>query len=252
MNTPLVIIMAAGLGKRMNSDLPKVLHRINDVPMIVKIIREALLLSPMRIFVVVGKYRDIIESTIREFIPGNQYIDYIVQDPALGTGHAVKCCIPRLLFFQDFYISYDVLILSGDVPLITADTMRSILNGVDRVRITAATLENAYGYGRVIQTSDGRFNKIVEDRDCSEEERLCKKVNVGIYVFDVSVLCAYLPMVKNNNDQGEYYLTDIVEIIKEREKIDVEVFEIPADIHHEIMGVNTQEQLEHITNVYAK
>ena len=252
MNTPLVIIMAAGLGKRMNSDLPKVLHRINDVPMIVKIVSEALLLSPMRIFVVVGKYRDIIESTIQEFIPGNQYIDYIVQDPALGTGHAVKCCIPRLLFFQDFYISYDVLVLSGDVPLITVDTMRRILNGVDIMRITAATLEDADGYGRIIQTSDGRFNKIVEDRDCSEEERLCKKVNAGIYVFDVSVLCAYLPMVKNNNDQGEYYLTDVIEIIKDRKNIDVEVFEIPADIHHEIMRVNTPEQLEHITNVYAK
>ena len=252
MNTPLVIIMAAGLGKRMNSDLPKVLHRINDVPMIVKIVREALLLSPMRTFVVVGKYHDIIKSTIQEFIPDNQYIDYIVQDPALGTAHAVKCCIPRLLFFQDFYISYDVLVLSGDVPLITADTMRSILNGVDRVRITAATLEDAYGYGRIIQSSDGRFNKIVEDRDCSEEDRLCKKVNVGIYAFDVAVLCAYLPMVKNNNDQGEYYLTDVVEIIKDRENIDVDVFEIPADIHHEIMGVNTQEQLEHITNIYSK
>jgi UDP-N-acetylglucosamine diphosphorylase/glucosamine-1-phosphate N-acetyltransferase len=252
MNTPLVIIMAAGLGKRMNSDLPKVLHRINDVPMIVKIVREALLLSPMRTFVVVGKYHDIIKSTIQEFIPDNQYIDYIVQDPALGTAHAVKCCIPRLLFFQDFYISYDVLVLSGDVPLITADTMRSILNGVDRVRITAATLEDAYGYGRIIQSSDGRFNKIVEDRDCSEEDRLCKKVNVGIYAFDVAVLCAYLPMVKNNNDQGEYYLTDVVEIIKDRENIDIDVFEIPADIHHEIMGVNTQEQLEHITNIYSK
>ena len=109
MNTPLVIIMAAGLGKRMNSDLPKVLHRINDVPMIVKIVREALLLSPMRIFVVVGKYRDIIESTIQEFIPGNQYIDYIIQDPALGTAHAVKCCIPRLLCIHFSKISILVM-----------------------------------------------------------------------------------------------------------------------------------------------
>ena len=213
MNTPLVIIMAAGLGKRMNSDLPKVLHRINNVPMIVKIVREALLLSPMRIFVVVGKYRDIIESTIQEFIPGNQYIDYIVQDPALGTGHAVKCCIPRLLFFQEFYISYDVLVLSGDVPLITVDTMRNILNGVDRVRITAATLEDVDGYGRIIQTSDGRFNKIVEDRDCSEEERLCKKVNVGIYAFDVAVLCAYLPMHPRGGGGGRTRITTKVNII---------------------------------------
>lgn len=193
----------------------------------------------MRILVVVGKYRDIIQSTINEFIPGNQYIDYIVQDPALGTGHAVKCCIPRLLFLQDFYISYDVLVLSGDVPLITADTMRKILNGIDRLRVVAATLENADGYGRIITTADGRFQKIVEDKDCDDEERLCKKINTGIYAFDVSVLCAYLSLIKNNNAQGEYYLTDIIEIIKNKEKMNIDIFEIPEELRHTIMGVNS-------------
>ena len=252
MNTPLIIIMAAGLGKRMNSDLPKVLHRINDVPMIVKIVREALLLSPMRILVVVGKYRAIIESTINEFIPNNKYIDYIVQDPALGTGHAVKCCIPRLLFLQDFYISYDILVLSGDVPLITVDTMRSILNGVDRARVVALTLENSDGYGRIITLTDGKFQKIVEDKDCSIEERLCKRVNTGIYVFDVSVLCAYLPLVKNNNSQNEYYLTDVIEIIKDHEKIDIDVFDIPFEKQHEVLGVNTPEQLENLVLLSSK
>lgn len=252
MNTPLIIIMAAGLGKRMNSDLPKVLHRINDVPMIVKIVREAILLSPMKILIVVGKYRAIIESTINEFIPGNQYIDYVVQDPALGTGHAVKCCIPKLLFLQDFYISYDILVLSGDVPLITADTMRSILNGVDRTRIVALTIENSDGYGRIITSPDGKFQKIVEDKDCNDDERLCKRVNTGIYVFDVSVLCAYLPLVKNNNSQNEYYLTDVIEIIKDHEKIDIDVFDIPFEKQHEVLGVNTPEQLENLVLLSSK
>lgn len=247
MNPPLIIIMAAGLGKRMNSDLPKVLHCINGVPMIVKIIREAFLLSPIRILVVVGKYRDIIESTIRDFIPESKNIDYIIQDPALGTGHAIKCCIPRIMFYQDFYINIDVLILSGDVPLIRANTMHNMLYDLGKARIMTTTLENATGYGRVIQTSKGGFHKIVEEKDCSEEERLCRKVNAGIYAFDSYTLCEYLPKITNNNAQNEYYLTDIVELIHQKE--DVQVFDISAEQQHEILGVNTPEQLEHLSSL---
>jgi UDP-N-acetylglucosamine diphosphorylase/glucosamine-1-phosphate N-acetyltransferase len=249
MNSPLVIVMAAGLGKRMNSELPKVLHCINDVPMIVKIVREAMLLSPIRVLIIVGKHRDIIESTINKFIPGNQYIDYIVQEPALGTGHAVKCCIPRLLFFHGFYVSYDVLVLSGDVPLITVDTMRNMLKDVDKVRVVTATLENPDGYGRIIQSPDKKFQRIVEEKDCSEEERLCKRINTGIYAFDSFILCTYLPLIKNENSQNEYYLTDIIEIIKTHKNIDIDMYEIPSDRQHEVMGVNTLDQLEYISSI---
>jgi UDP-N-acetylglucosamine diphosphorylase/glucosamine-1-phosphate N-acetyltransferase len=247
MNPPLIIIMAAGLGKRMNSDLPKVLHCINGVPIIVKIIREALLLSPIRILIVVGKYHDVIESTIQEFLPGNKYIDYVVQDPALGTGHAIKCCIPRIMFYQDFYINFDVLVLSGDVPLIKSNTMRKMLVDLGKVRVMTTTLENAGGYGRVIQNAKGEFQKIVEDKDCSDEERLCQKVNAGIYAFDSYTLCDYLPRITNTNAQNEYYLTDIVELIHQKE--DVQLFDIPSVQQHEILGVNIPAQLEHLSSL---
>ena len=253
MNSPLIVIMAAGLGKRMNSDLPKVLHLVNGVPMIVKIINEAMLLSPIRVLIVVGKYRDIIKSTIDEFIPGNQYIDYIVQDPALGTGHAVNCCVPRIQFFHGFYINFDVLVLSGDVPLIKADTMRTMLSNLGKVRIMTATLENADGYGRVIQDANGAFLKIVEDKDCTEGERLCRKVNAGIYAFESYTLCKYLPLLNNNNAQNEYYLTDVVGLICDaylgKGWDCVQIYEIHPDNQHEIMGVNTPDQLQYISSI---
>ena len=135
-----IIIMAGGLGKRMNSELPKVLHYINDVPMIVKIIRETLLLSPMRIFVVVGKYRDIIKDTINQFIPTERRIEYVLQNVPIGTADAIKCCLPRLLFYQNFYINYNVLILSGDVPLIQADTLSALLTMCDGQHLALLTL----------------------------------------------------------------------------------------------------------------
>lgn len=258
MNPPLIIIMAGGLGKRMNSELPKVLHCVNEVPMIVKIIREAQALSPIRILIVVGKYRDIIKETINKFITETNNIDYIIQPEPLGTGDAIKCCIPRLNFFQQFYITYDVLILSGDVPLIISDTMKMMLKNLKYIRIMSATMDNPSGYGRIICSDDNdEFEKIVEDKDCTPEQRLCKKVNVGIYAFDVNILTTYLYDITNTNNNnkysliGEYYLTDIVEIIKTKENIDIDVIDIPADRQHEIMGVNTPEQLEFVVK-YSK
>jgi bifunctional N-acetylglucosamine-1-phosphate-uridyltransferase/glucosamine-1-phosphate-acetyltransferase GlmU-like protein len=245
-----IIIMAGGLGKRMNSELPKVLHYINDVPMIVKIIRETLLLSPMRIFVVVGKYRDIIEYTINQFIPNERRIEYVLQNVALGTAHAIKCCLPRLLFYQNFYINYNVLILSGDVPLISANSMRIMLSELNDARIMTTTLENPHGYGRIIKSTDGVFQKIVEEKHCTEEERLCKNVNTGIYAFKAYMLCEYIPLItQDTTSQCEFYLTDIVQIIKEYENVNIETIEIPSEKQYEVIGVNTSEQLEYLSSI---
>ena len=110
--------------------------------------------------------------------------------------------------------------------------MREILKNVNKVKITTAEFDNSTGYGR-----------IVEEKDCSTEEKNIKKINGGIYAFDIETLCKYLPYLSNNNSQNEYYLTDIVEIIKTNENIEIDMFNITPDKHHEIMGINTTDQL---------
>ena len=232
-----VIIMAGGLGKRMNSTLPKVLHPINGTPMICKIIDQAQLLNPDKIFIIVGKYKTIIEETIKNNNNHNN-IQYIIQEEALGTGHALLCCRDELLKLP----SHNVLILSGDVPLISSETMRNICSEQNSIVVTS--LDDPSGYGRIIENSNNEFQKIVEEKDCNDDERSVKKVNCGIYYITSCNLCEYLPQIKNNNSQGEYYLTDIIEIIKNNSNHTINTIQIPKDKQHEIMGVNTAEQLQ--------
>lgn len=120
--------------------------------------------------------------------------------------------------------------------------MREILKNVNKVKITTDEFDNSTGYGRIAEV-DSTFVKIVEEKDCSTEEKNIKKINGGIYAFDIETLCKYLPYLSNNNSQNEYYLTDIVEIIKTNENIEIDMFNITPDKHHEIMGINTTDQL---------
>ena len=159
-NNLIIIIMAGGLGKRMNSTLPKVLHPIKGIPMICKIIEEANKLNPSKIFVIVGKYKKIIEETIN-----NNNIEYIIQEEALGTGHALLCSRNKLLNFPN----HNVLILSGDVPLITSETMINICTNPNSIVVTS--LDDPKGYGRIIEDDSNRFQKIVEEKDCNDRDR---------------------------------------------------------------------------------
>ena len=234
-----IIIMAGGLGKRMNSSIPKILHKILNKPMIVHVIKESNKLNPKKIMIVVGKYREIIEKTIKEYLDMNTFpIEYIYQPEALGTGHAIQCCIESL----KKNINSKTLILSGDVPLLKYNTMNSIITNVNKVKITTTEFENSTGYGRIIE-KNSLFEKIVEEKDCTLEEKKIKKINCGIYVFDTEILCKYLPYLTNNNAQKEYYLTDIIEIIKTNEDINIDLYNISKENHYQIMGINTKEQL---------
>ena len=237
MSKNVIIIMAGGLGKRMNSDLPKVLHKINGKPLLLNVVQEAMLLNPIKILIVVGKYKTIIETTLREYISLDK-IEFIIQHEALGTGHAIQCCRDKLLKYNDA----NVAILSGDTPLLKSTTIRNIMQDFHKVKIVTTIMNNPHGYGRIIET-DGVFNKIVEEKDCSLEEKLVKKVNCGVYAFESAVLCKYLPLLQNNNAQNEYYLTDIIELIKNGEQIKIDLYDIREDKQIEIMGVNTIEQL---------
>lgn len=234
-----VIIMAGGLGKRMESDIPKVLHKILNKPMIVHVIEESIKLNPKKILIVVGKYKNIIEQTIKDYLDINAFpIIFVFQKEALGTGHAIQCCTEELQKES----AQTALILSGDVPFLKYTTMTEIIKNTNKVKIATTELENATGYGRIIEINS-LFEKIVEEKDCSEEQKLIKKINCGIYAFDTQILCKYLPYLSNNNSQKEYYLTDIIEIIKLNEHVSVDLYNIPKHRHYEIIGINTKEQL---------
>jgi UDP-N-acetylglucosamine diphosphorylase/glucosamine-1-phosphate N-acetyltransferase len=238
-----IVLMAGGLGKRMESDLPKVLHKINGVPMLVKIlgtIRELeKRISVAKVMVVVGKYREIIEKTVNEYMDVDNWIQWVDQPQALGTGHALQCCLP---FLCD-YLSSNVLILSGDVPLIRVKTMLCMITSCGGVRIITTHLSSPSGYGRILVSGAGEFVAIVEEKDCDAEQKKITEVNGGIYCFDCLWLCKYLPLLKNDNSQGEYYLTDIVRLIREGEGVGVERFVLGVEKQYEILGVNTRQQL---------
>ena len=239
-----VVIMAGGLGKRMNSDIPKVLHKVNDKPMLIHVIESALAIQPIKIYIVVGKYMPMIKDAVY-FYRLIDDVEFIKQEEALGTGHAIQCCRPYL--YQHEYSN--TIILSGDVPLITTKTIRHMIRDLDYGRILTTILDDPTGYGRVIESDTGKFKKIVEEKDCNDLERKCRKINAGIYAFDTFILCKYLPLLSNNNAQGEYYLTDIVEIIKNKEDVDIEMFNMPSENQQELLGVNTEQQLMELNNL---
>lgn len=236
------IIMAGGLGSRMNSNIPKVLHKLNQLPMIVHILLNLKEFRKYRnlkqILIVVGKYKVEIQKTIEEFII-LPYVTYIDQDEPKGTGHAVKCCSNELLKYNDC----DVIVLSGDVPFFSPQSMQLLTQNLNNVRIVVTKLENPNGYGRII-TDDGKFLHIKEHNDCSIEELKIQTVNCGIYSFNVNTLLKWISYIKNNNSKEEYYLTDIIQLIKEGENINIEMIDMPTDKHYEIMGVNSIDQLE--------
>ena len=233
--------MAGGLGKRMMSAKPKVLHEINNIPMIVKILQTANLLNPKKILVVVGKYRDIIETTIKKYI-GVDNITFINQYNSMGTGHAIMCCKTTLLNYNP---DTTILILSGDVPLISKDILMNTISNIDKdniCKILVTKIEDPTGLGRIIM-SNNQFHAIIEDKDCNIEQLAIKLTNAGIYGFTNNILCKYLPYITNNNSQNEYYLTDIIKIIKENENSNIHIYEIEKNEQYMIFGVNTKEQL---------
>ena len=248
-----ILIMAGGLGKRMNSDLPKVLHKVNNKPMIIHIIENSLKINPYKILIIVGKYKIIIEETIKFYLNENitKNIQYIIQEQPNGTGHAIICSKKILKTMR----TKNVLILSGDTPLIDDKLMNNMLENLQNFKICVTCLEKPYGYGRVINknilnsNTQKYYTKIVEQKDCNESEININLVNCGIYSFKIDLLLTYLHMLNNNNKQSEYYLTDIVEIITTRENFDVEILKIPYNENYKVCGINTKDQLKEMENL---
>lgn len=238
--------MAGGLGTRMKSSIPKILHHVGGEPMLVRIIKQAQKLNPEKILVIAGKYKPMIEIEINSHGSG-QAVEYINQTPALGTGHALLCCREYLLTKNE---NSKVLILSGDAPLITYNTISNMLTNDIDCKILTTVRENSFGYGRIIE-KNGIFLKIVEENDGTDDERQVKKVNCGVYAIKNELLCKYLPYIKNNNVQGEYYLTDIIEIIKNNGHI-VYSYNIEKNKQYELTNVNDKEQLKYVNELLDK
>ncbi len=197
-----IIILAAGQGKRMQSELPKVLHPIAGRPMLSHVLEQARRLNPDRIVVVVGHGAD----QVREAYAGED-LHFALQQPQQGTGHAVMQALPLLLDGDPDDAS---LVLYGDVPLVQADTLAALLavRG-DGLALLTETLADPTGYGRIVRDA-GRIARIVEHKDASEAERTINEVNTGILAAPTAALRRWLARIDNRNAQGEYYLTDIV------------------------------------------
>jgi UDP-N-acetylglucosamine diphosphorylase/glucosamine-1-phosphate N-acetyltransferase len=248
----IAIIMAGGLGKRMSSTIPKVIHKLDGTPLINHILTTLNKFNSIndsiyhieKILVVVGKYKEQIKNAIENNGIQSQNITYVTQETPLGTGHAIMCCKEEL----DKYPDSDVLILSGDVPLLSLNTINKLLSVESSTKLVTANIVPPYGYGRII-IKNGIFEKIIEQKDCTEEEDKIQIVNAGIYCIQSNLICKYMNFIKNNNNQSEYYLTDLIEIIKTNENISVGMLEIDSSRLIEIMGVNTIQQLNQLEEI---
>jgi len=241
-----VLVMAAGLGTRMKSKRAKVLHELGGRPLIAHVVRTAASLAPQRIYVVVGHQAEEVEKAARAEV--GELASAVMQAQQRGTGDAVESARAQLENSDSL-----LLVLSGDVPLIKAETLHKLIEhhraAGAACTILAVRLENPTGYGRIVRDEQGRFQRIVEQKDATEEERQVREINSGIYCFETADLFAALRRIEPKNQQGEYYLTDVAEIMLASGR-KVEVY-----IHNdarEVSGINTRAELAEFENLVRR
>ena len=236
-----IVVLAAGKGTRMKSELPKVLHKIGSKTMLEEVLFTANKLNPKRLVVVVGFGADKVKATLSEDVIA------VTQKVQLGTGHAMMQALPALDGFEG-----NVMILYGDVPLLSFQTLKNLLKKhletKAAVTVLTALVDDPTGYGRIIR-DEGTFLKIVEQKDASAKEKQIKEINSGVYCFTSKALREYLPLLSPQNKQGEYYLTDVLSLAKSDGKV-VETL-ITEDLE-EILGANNRLQLAELANLRNK
>lgn len=233
MSTTACVILAAGLGTRMKSALPKVLHRVCGVPMVQSVIDAAGMLKPQRIVVVAGEHLDLMRGALRY-----DGVAFALQREPKGTGHALSCAIPALKGF-----SGDVVVLNGDAPLVNAGTIRAFLSrhrrGRNAVSVLSFIASNPESYGRIVRDETGRAKAVVEQRDADSVVRAIHEVNSGVYAIRSDAL-PLLGEIGMNAAKGEYYLTDIVALSAQRGR---RTAAYPMGREEEFLGVNTRAEL---------
>jgi len=230
-----VIILAAGLGTRMKSDMAKVLHKVCRKPMISHVVDMAVEVAGENIIVVTGYQSDQVRETARK----SAQVGFAYQEKQLGTGHAVLCAMPELHKGIE-----NVIILCGDVPLLSAGTVFSLIESHNKqnnqITVLAVEVENPKGYGRMIVNQVGSLVKIVEEADANQDEKSIRIINSGIYCVERKFLEHALRMLKPDNAQNEFYLTDIISIgADENKKIGL----FMGNNSDEVVGINCLQDL---------
>jgi len=232
------LILAAGEGTRMKSDTPKVAHTVLGVPMVRLVVEAARAAGCERVVAVTGHGADAVEALIED-------VTCVRQDEQLGTGHAVMCAREALAG-----VDGSLVVLSGDTPLMTAETIAGLVatreSSGSAVTVLTTHLVDPHGYGRIVRDRDGEVERIVEEKDCTPEERRIDEVNTGTYCFDAGVLFAHLDRLSTQNAQGEYYLTDMIAVFK-REGLMVSAMSTEDPL--ETLGVNSRVQLAEAARV---
>jgi bifunctional UDP-N-acetylglucosamine pyrophosphorylase/glucosamine-1-phosphate N-acetyltransferase len=241
MNDKVAIVLAAGEGKRMKSDLSKVVHKVAGLPIIKRVCNAVKDSGIDRCVVVVGHKKEQVEDTMKDEVL------YAVQKEQLGTGHAVIQAIPMIGDAKK------VVVLCGDAPLISASTIKEALeqnekNG-ESATILTACFENPTGYGRIIRNQNGDVSGIVEHKDATDEQKLVNEVNSSMYCFDRDALLSSISKINNKNAQNEYYLTDVIKImISEGKKVGT----YKVNDKNDIMGINDRMQLAEANKIIKK
>ena len=224
----------------MKSDVPKVLHRIAGHSLVDHVLRTAAPLTPATITLVVGHGAD----QVKAHLAPHSHLSYAVQDPQLGTGHALLQTAPMLRDKRG-----TVLLLSGDVPLLTSQTLRGLVTTHQEAgamaTVLTAPIERPYGYGRIVR-KNGKITRIVEERDASPAQREIKEINSGIYAFAVEPLFEALEQISSANAQGEYYLPDLISIYRKRRKV---VTTYTIENASEIRGINSRSELAEVSRM---
>lgn len=232
------VILAAGKGTRMKSDLPKVVHKVLGKTLVEYVIEATQQAGVKEVCLVIGYQAEIVRKNIPEGP------EFVIQEEQLGTGHAVKCA-------KDFIgMEGETLVLCGDTPLIKGETLKAFVDyhreNKNAITVLSANIDDPTGYGRIIRNQQGEFIKSVEHKDALPEELQSKEINSGMYIFNSKELSEALEQLTTNNAQGEYYLPDTLTIVKEK-GLKVDAYLIQDS--REIAGVNTQEQLKEAEEV---
>lgn len=231
-----IIILAAGQGTRMRSDLPKVLHQLGGKSLLEHVVATAQALNPEKIYIVYGDKGELLQNKLAHLTADHKNIVWVLQQERLGTGHAVMQALPKIADHAD------VLILYGDVPLVAKDTLQKLqektpVNGIGMVTVH---LDDPTGYGRILRDANKNIVNIIEHKDAKEFELQIKEINSGIYLAKARILKNYLPKLEKHNAQGEYYLTDIIAMSV---KDDRAVVSVAAKTPEEVLGINDRVQL---------
>ncbi|CAN5424307.1 sugar phosphate nucleotidyltransferase [soil metagenome] len=241
-----VVILAAGQGKRMgNPDLAKVLAPLHGRPLLGYVLDQARALQPDTIVPIIGHQREAVRAYVAVECPEAKCVEQVEQ---LGTGHAVQQTKALLGSSRS-----DVIILSGDVPLLSSTTLQQLLQQHREqsasCTVLTTTVDNPTGYGRIIRSEDGSLLRIVEHKDATPLEQAIREINSGVYVVRSEDLYPALDLVQNSNAQGEYYITDIINILQGR---GATVIAYHTDDAMEVQGINTVSDLERASELYAQ